>query len=259
MARYNKFDKTRGDPFPISRSGIDQFIRDPRTFVLQRKYGVKPPSFAPLTLAIATDHLLKNEFDGYRDKQSSEHPIFKKFGLGVVPYQHPEIETWRNNFKGIRYLHEATNLEVFGAVDDIWEDVNSKELYIVDYKSTSKKGDPDIETGWGHTYKRQMEVYQWLFRQNGLPVSDKGYFLYVNGIKGENSFYSDHEGYEDVGFMEFETTLIPYAGNSDWVSGTLVSIKKALMSDKLPPANSNWDENRYFYERLQLERQLGEI
>ena len=71
MARYNKFDKTRGDPFPISRSGIDQFIRDPRTFVLQRKYGVKPPSFAPLTLAIATDHLLKNEFDGYRDKQSS--------------------------------------------------------------------------------------------------------------------------------------------------------------------------------------------
>ena len=189
MARYNKFDKTRDDPFPISRSGIDQFIRDPRTFVLQRKYGVKPPSFAPLTLAIATDHLLKNEFDGYRDKQSSKHPIFKKFGLGVVPYQHPEIETWRNNFKGIRYLHEATNLEVFGAVDDIWEDINSKELYIVDYKSTSKKGDPDIETGWGYSYKRQMEVYQWLFRQNGLPVSDKGYFLYVNGIKGDNAVY----------------------------------------------------------------------
>jgi hypothetical protein len=128
MARYNKFDDTRDDPFPISRSGIDQFIRDPRTFVLQRKYGVKPPSFAPLTFAIATDHLLKNEFDGYRDKQSSEHPIFEKFGLDVIPYQHPEIETWRSNFKGIRYLDKASNSEVFGAIDDVREDINSKEL-----------------------------------------------------------------------------------------------------------------------------------
>ena len=259
MARYNKFDKTRDDPFPVSRSGIDQFLRCPRTFVLQRKYGVKPPAMVPLTLAVATDHLLKNEFDGYRETQSSDHPILKKFGLEAVPYQHPEIETWRNNFKGIRILHQATNLEVFGAIDDVWEDVNSKELYIVDYKSTSKKGDPDIETGWGWSYKRQMEVYQWLFRQKGLPVSDKGYFLYVNGIKGNNDFYSNHQGYEDIGFMEFKTTLIPYTGNSDWVSDTLMSIKETLMDDKLPPANESWDDNRYFYERLQLEKDLGEI
>ncbi len=259
MARYNKFDETRDDPFPISRSGIDQFLRCPRTFVLQRKYGVKPPSFAPLTLAIATDHLLKNEFDRYRERQSGDHPIFEKYGLRVVPYQHPEIEDWRVNFKGIRYLDEATNLEVFGAIDDAWEDINSKELYIVDYKSTSKQGDPDIETGWGPSYKRQMEVYQWLFRKNGFPVSDIGYFLYVNGVKADNTFFSDHKGDEDVGFMEFKPTLIPYTGNSDWVSDTLLRIKEALTDDRLPPANESWDENRYFYERLQLERDLGEI
>ena len=102
-------------------------------------------------------------------------------------------------------------------------------------------------------------MYQWILRQNGFNVSKKGYFLYVNGIKGDNAFYSDHEGYEDVGFMEFKTTLIPYTGNSNWVADTLVSIKKSLMSDKLPPANSNWDDNRYFYERFKLERELGEI
>ena len=259
MAHYNKFDETRDDPFPISLSGINQFVCDPRAFILHRKYGIRPPSIAPLTLAIATDRLLKNDFDQYRDKQSSEHPIFIKFGLDVIPYQHPEIETWRNNFKGIRYVDEATNIEVFGAIDDVWEDAKTKELYIVDYKSTSKKGDPDIDTGWGSSYKRQMEVYQWLFCKNGFPVSDKGYFLYVNGVKEENNFFSTHKGYEDVGFMQFKTTLIPYVGNTSWLSDTLVSIKKTLMDNKLPAANKNWDDNRYFYERLELEKKLGEI
>ena len=104
-----------------------------------------------------------------------------------------------------------------------------------------------------------MEVYKWLFRNNESPVSDTGCVLYVNGIKGENDFYSDHQGYKDVGFMEFKTTLIPYTGNPDWMSDTLASIKQTLMDDMLHPPNENWDDNRYFYERLQLERDLGEI
>jgi hypothetical protein len=257
MARYTKFDKTRSEPFPISRTGIDEFIRCPRTFVLKRKFGVKFPSIPPFTLAVATDHLLKNEFDKLREAQSSEHWLFKRFGLDVVPYQHEEIDAWRNNFKGIRYLHEPTNLEIFGAVDDVWEGLNSKELFIVDYKSTSKKGEPDIESGWGSTYKRQMEVYQWLFRKNGFPVSDTGYFLYVNGVKGDNPFYYDHEGYEHIGFMEFSTTLIPYEGNPDWLEDTLMAIKDTLMDDKLPPANESHDLNTYYYERLKVETEHG--
>ena len=59
--------------------------------------------------------------------------------------------------------------------------------------------------------------------------------------------------------MEFKTTLIPYTGDSDWVSDTLLEIKETLMDDKLPPANKSLDENRYFYERLKLEQELGEI
>ena len=92
-----------------------------------------------------------------------------------------------------------------------------------------------------------------------FPFLIKDIFLYVNGIKGDNNFYSGHKGYEDVGSMEFKTTLIPYTGNSDWVSDTLMSIKETLMDGKLPPANKSWDDNRYFYERLELERKLGKI
>ena len=256
MARSRLFDPKNDDPFPLSRTGIDEFLRDPRTFVLKRKYGVKFPSIPPLTLAVATDYLLKNDFDRYREKQSSDHWIFKEYGLEGVPYAHSQLEEWRNNFKGIRYLDTASNMEVFGAVDDIWQDINSKELFIVDYKSTSKKGDPNIETGWGWAYKRQMEVYQWLFRKNNLPVSNKGYFLYVNGIKGDNCFYCDHEGYQNLGLMEFKTTLIQYTGNSDWVADTLLEIKDTLMRDELPPGNTNYDLNIYYCDRLKIEAEI---
>ena len=253
MVKYTIFDKARDEPFPLSRTGIDEYLRDPRPFVLKRKFGVKFPSIPPFTLAIATYHLLKNEFNNCRDNQSSEHWIFKKYNLAVVPYKHPEIEIWRNNFKGIRYTDEASNLQIFGAIDDVWQDLISKQLYIVDYKSTSKKDNPTIESGWGATYKRQMEVYQWLFRKNNLPVSDLGYFLYVNGLKGDRIFYRDHAESEHIGFMEFATTLIPYVGNSDWVADTLLDIKEALMSDNLPEPNPNHDLNSYYYERLRVE------
>ena len=94
-------------PFPLSRTAIDEFIRCPRSFVLKPKYGVKFPSIPPLTCSVATDLLLKNEFDKLRKVQSSEHWLFKRFGLEVVPYEHPESDAWRNNLKGIRYLHEC--------------------------------------------------------------------------------------------------------------------------------------------------------
>ncbi|MBL95809.1 MAG: hypothetical protein CFH06_00937 [Alphaproteobacteria bacterium MarineAlpha3_Bin5] len=141
------FDKNKTEPFELSRTGIDEFLRCSRSFVLKRKYGVKPPGMPPLTLAIATDHLLNNEFDRIRCEGSSDHWIFRKFGLEVVPYQHDELDVWRSNFKGIRFFHEPTNMVIYGTIDDIWRNINSGELYLVDYKSTSKKEDLDIETG----------------------------------------------------------------------------------------------------------------
>jgi len=38
-----------------------------------------------------------------------------------------------------------------------------------------------LDAEWQDGYKRQMEIYQWLLRQNGLKVSDTGYFVYCNG------------------------------------------------------------------------------
>ena len=124
-------------------------MQDPRTFFLKRKHGIKFPSIRPLALAVATDHFLKNEFDKYRDLQLSNHWLFEKYKLDVVPYQHSELTAWRDNFKGIRYIDKASNLKVFGAIVDIWKNSNSEELHIVDYKSTSKKVPPILRLAGG--------------------------------------------------------------------------------------------------------------
>ena len=78
----------------------------------------QPPGF-PFTLNNAADHLLKKEFDIHRVAKSA-HPLMEQYGVDAIPFEHPDLEKWRENFVGIQYLHEPTNLIITGAVDDIW-------------------------------------------------------------------------------------------------------------------------------------------
>jgi len=202
----------------------------------------------PLTLAVATDALLKNEFDTIRGNDDV-HPLWKEYGLNVRAFDHPNIDIWRSNFKGCRVLHAETNLEIFGAVDDVWQNRNTGELHIVDYKSTSNKGDPTIDGGgWSDSYKRQMEIYQWLFRQSGFEVSNTGYFLYVNGSK-EGTFYDATLG----GIMRFSTTLIPYEGDGSWLPDILLQVRSCLEGEVAPGPSENCDICSYFSSREILE------
>ena len=248
-SRRKLFDPKSNEPFAISRTGLEQFMRCPRCFYQHRRLGVSPPKMVPLTLAVATDALLKNEFDAIRGTDSKHH-VWKIHGLNVSAYAHRDIELWRNNFKGIRVLHEETNLEVFGAVDDVWQNDKTSELHIVDYKSTSKKGDPSIEEGaFGEAYKRQMEIYQWLFGALGHKVSRVGYFLYVNGLK-DGGFYNS----KNQGQMSFRTTIIEYVGDYSWVEGVIKRAKDCLMSEATPVSEGGCDNCRYFAQRLNSER-----
>ena len=76
------------------------------------------------------------------------------------------------------------------------------------------------------SYKRQLEVYQWLLRQNGFAVSDTGYFVYTNASM-------EADGFGDT--LNFVTKLIPYTGNADWVDKTLKGMKECLENDEMPP------------------------
>ena len=238
------YDGSLKEPFKVSRSKIEMFLKCPRCFYLDRKLGIgQPPSF-PFNLNSAVDKLLKQEFDVYREKGLA-HPIIKNYKVDAIPLKHEKIDDWRNTLKGITYHHEKTNFIVYGGIDDVWQ--NSKgEFIIVDYKATSKFGDiNELNADWQDGYKRQMEIYQWLFRRNGFLVSKTGYFVYCNGRTDD---YQNGEIKKRMfnAKLEFDVTLIPHeAGDDSWIEKAVFDIHKTLNSDKVPESSPTCDYCTY--------------
>jgi len=212
-------------PYKLSRSRLELFIDCPRCFYLDRRLGVDRPAGFPFTLNNAVDALLKKEFDLHRAKNQA-HPLMEQYQIDAVPYEHPDLEQWRNNFVGIQYVHKPTNFLVYGAIDDVWVD-NDGKLIIVDYKATSSEGEITLDAEYRQGYKRQMEIYQWLFRKNGYEVSDTGYFVYANGQKDRVAFDAR---------LEFTVQIIPYKGNDIWVDQALVQAMECLKQHNIPVA-----------------------
>jgi CRISPR/Cas system-associated exonuclease Cas4 (RecB family) len=242
MSKYYNPQRTRGlfdpqssEPFRLSRSKVDLFVQCPRCFYLDQRMGIGRPTSFPLTLNNAVDTLLKKEFDIHRANKS-KHPLMEAYGIDAVPLADERLEEWRDALKrGISHHDQKSNLILRGGVDDVW--VSPKgELMVVDYKATSKEEEITLNDEWKMQYKRQMEVYQWLFEQNGFDVSKTGYFVYVNGK-------TDKEALD--GKLEFDVTILPYEGKTDWVPRVLLSIRQCLEDDRLPSAGKDCDYCRY--------------
>lgn len=232
-----------GKNWKLSRSKIDLFIECPRCFYIDNKLGVKRVPGFPFALNSAVDHLLKQEFDVHR-AHGEQHPLQKEYGIDARPVAHDSIDEWRRNFGGITHFHEDTEFLVTGAIDDLW--INSAGEYIVvDYKATGKEeAVTALDKEWHIGYKRQMEVYQWLLRKNGLTVSSTGYFVYCTGMM-------DRAGFDKK--LEFEVHLIPYTGDDAWVESTLYDIKKCLDHDGLPDSRPSCDYCAYWNARHEHE------
>ena len=227
----------------LSRSGVELFMNCQKCFYLERKLNVKALSGFPFNLNSAVDELLKNEFDGYREKKLP-HPYMNEINKNLIPFQHNDLDKWRANFTGVQFHHEKTDLLLTGAVDDVWIDLDTDELVVVDYKSTSSKDEVSLDKDWQISYKRQMEFYQWLLRQNGFKVSNDGYFIYCNGIKDKSSF-------DQV--LEFNVKVLHYEGNDTWVENILFEIQKTLMHDEMPENNPECDVCSYVKTRNEVE------
>lgn len=202
MKKNHLFDPNSREPFRLSRTKIDLFLECPRCFYLDRRLGLRRSSMPAFTLNNAVDKLLKNEFDLLRKKGKS-HELMRRYNIDAIPFNHPELPVWRDDVRqyiGASVLHKKTNFEVSGIINDIW--VNKKEeFFIVDYKLTSTSKEISLDDQYKNGYKKQMEVYQWIFRQKGFCVSDIGYFVFANTSKDRPIF---------DGKLKFDFSIISY-------------------------------------------------
>ncbi|HRH25875.1 MAG TPA: PD-(D/E)XK nuclease family protein [Candidatus Paceibacterota bacterium] len=218
------FDPASKEPFRLSRSKVDLFIECPRCFYLDQRLGIGRPKSFPFNLNNAVDTLLKKEFDTHRAAETP-HPLMEQYGIKAVPFKDPRMEEWRDALKrGVSYNYRPANLILRGGIDDAWMGEDGS-LIIVDYKATSKDGEVNIDAEWQHGYKRQMEIYQWLFKMNDFKVSPIGYFVYVNGKTDAAAFDAK---------LEFDVSVIPYEGSTDWIPATLETLAKCLRDDRIP-------------------------
>lgn len=217
------YDPASGKPFALSRSKVALFMECPRCFYLDRRLGIARPAGFPFNLNSAVDALLKKEFDLHRAR-GEPHPYMRAAGINAVPHAHPQLDRWRANFTGVRAQHES-GFELFGAIDDLWRDLDTDELIVVDYKATSKDAEVTLDAAWQDGYKRQMEFYQWLLRRQNLPVAKRGWFVYCNGRR-------DLAGFDDR--LEFRVKMIPYDGDDAWVEPVLGDIRRTLDAPEPP-------------------------
>ena len=143
-------------------------------------------------------------------------------------------------------------------MDDVWENPATKELHIVDYKSTAQMEPtfrplderfiapvadpkkPDYKAG----YRRQMDMYQWVLRRRGYAVSNTGYFVYVDGQHAAEPGMLD-EADPTQGWMRFAVAVIPYEGDDRWVEGALIDAKACLTAPSCPAHAEGCEHTRF--------------
>ena len=219
--------------FKISRGRFSNFLTCKRCFYLDRVMGLDPPGTPGWTLNETTDLLLKKEFDECRESQTP-HRLFAPNGLGhVVPFDHPEMDNWRNSLhRGLMLIHKDTSIILTGGVDDIWQDTRTKQLIVVDYKSQAKNGLVDkqdyLDDPYHEGYKIQMNFYAYLLKGMGFDVHPTSYFLVCNAKRDDDGFHKR---------MNFDEYLVPYNWTIDGLEEQLDEMVALMNQHQIPEPN----------------------
>ena len=219
-----------GDRWKLSRTRLDQFMECQRCFWIESVEGVKKPESFAFRLHNALDKLFKSESDlirqgGIFEGVSVIEGILKEAG-GLHPAIHPKMKTWQNSFHGVSYNH-PTGVTVHGGIDDLWasgDPSNPSEYFVVDYKGTARdKPVTNPQSLLYDSYRRQMDIYLYLLKKNGLNMSNTTYFVYAIGRDWEPTFGNA---------LKFDTIWLTYQADDSWVEN---SINEALACLKRSP------------------------
>ncbi len=227
------YSPNQKEDFKISRGKFSNFLTCKRCFYLDRVKGLDPPGTPGWTLNETTDLLLKKEFDYCRERQIPHRLFIENQLSNVVPFDHPEIDNWRDSLhKGLMLRHKDTNIILTGGVDDIWQHNISKQLIIVDYKSQAKLGRVDkqdyLEDPYHEAYKIQMDFYAYLLSGMGFDVHQTSYFLVCNAKRDDQEFKKR---------MNFDEYLVPYNWNIDWIDNKIDEMINVMNCKQVPEQN----------------------
>ena len=227
------YSPNQKEDFKISRGKFSNFLTCKRCFYLDRVKGLDPPGTPGWTLNETTDLLLKKEFDYCRERQIPHRLFIENQLNNVVPFDHPEIDNWRDSLhKGLMLRHKNTNIILTGGVDDVWQNNISKQLIIVDYKSQAKLGRVDkqdyLEDPYHEAYKIQMDFYAYLLSGMGFDVHQTSYFLVCNAKR-------DHQEFNKR--MNFDEYLVPYNWNINWIEKKIDEMVNLMNDSQIPEQN----------------------
>ena len=236
------------DDFKISRGKFNDFLTCQRCFYLDRVKGLQSPGMPGWSLNETTDILLKKEFDVCRAEQKP-HRIFIENELDhLVPFKHPEMDNWRNSLsKGLISRFKETNIILSGGIDDIWQDIKTKELIVVDYKSQASNYEVRtnyyLASPYHEGYKIQMDFYNYLLTTMGFQVGTLSYFLVVNADRGADGFH---------GKLDFSETLVPYPHNITWITSKVDEMLELINQKTVPESNLSCENCAYSNQRAKI-------
>ena len=170
-----------------------------------------------------------------------QQPIFIEYNLNFIPFQHEDIDRWRNSLSGgISYIDEETNLIIQGGVDDVWYNIDTKELVVADYKAQSTTAEVEkeyyLKSQYHQGYKTQMDIYVYILRKMNFKVSSTSYFMVCNGVKTKDKFDAN---------MEFDITLVDYETDTSWVQNKINDMKLTLDSNTIPEITPHCENCAY--------------
>ena len=234
MWKKKLYIKNNLTPYPLNRTKIDLYFDCKKCFYLDLRKGVRRPYGPPLVLNNTLNHVVRSEFDKYRESKSS-HPIMKEFDPDIIPSNHERLESWRNPLVGIKHLHRGTNLELTGIINDLWLNTKENQFLLVDYKFTSKKENISEESLWSGHWK-QLSFYKYLIEKQEIIISPIGVIILFNGKKNTNIFDKK---------LEFSSHIFSNFLDTSWVESEIWQIYTLLQSDSIPYPSSNCKYCKY--------------
>ncbi|MGZ6254550.1 MAG: PD-(D/E)XK nuclease family protein [Candidatus Chromulinivorax sp.] len=242
-------DESNDEPdFVVSRSKIGSYLQCQQCFWMECKYGLRPEPGLPFTLNNAVDALVKKDMDDCR-KEKKAHPLFKQAQLeDKVPFDDERMSTWQDSLHhGLRHKIPGTNIVLQGGIDDAVIDQKTGLVSVVDAKATSMKAERFAEYQLNEPhhagYKQQLDIYAYLFEQNGIPHADQAFIMYFNAKKDIESFNNQ---------LAFDSKLFAHRVNTQWVPGIIYKIYELLKSNDLPPSGEHCDSCKHFKAKSTL-------